>query len=75
MFIKAYAESGNGGKAGYERAVARQLANETGFSYRQARKVTRANAGGNAPFTGKGRRSTNTNVRRNALNTLRAGRK
>lgn len=69
LFIRAYAEA-SGGEAGYRRAVARQLAREAGVSTRAAGRVTRANAGGNAPFTGRGRRSTNTNVRSNALRAL-----
>lgn len=66
MFIKAYASGSKGGKAGYERAVARQLANEAGVSVRQARKVTRANAAASR----SGRRSSGANVRKKALRAL-----
>ena len=66
MFIKAYASGSKGGKAGYERAVARQLANEAGVSVRAAGKVTRANAATKRT----GRRSKGANVRANAFKAL-----
>lgn len=66
MFIKAYASGSKGGKAGYERAVARQLANEAGVSVRAAGKVTRANAAASRA----GRRSNPANVRARALRAL-----
>ena len=70
MFIKAYASGSKGGAAGYRRAVAKQLAQETGVSTRAANKALRANAGGNAPFAGRGRRSTPTNVRKRTYRNL-----
>ena len=69
FLIKAFAEP-RSGEAGYRRAVARQLARETGVSVRAAGRVTRANAGGNAAFTGRGRRSTPANVRTRTYRAL-----
>ena len=69
--IKAFAES-SGGTAGYNRAVARQYAQQYGVSIRQANSAIRNMAGNRygTPFGGKGRRSTRSGAlaaaRRNA---------
>ena len=67
--IRAYAEA-TGGTDGYTRAQARQLANETGVSMRRAMATVRANANGNAPFAGRGRRSTPASVRQRTYQAL-----
>lgn len=63
----------SGGEAGYNESQARQLSQATGMNMRQARRQIAANAGGRKPFSGRGRRSTRTNVLANMRRAANRG--